>query len=69
MAKKQKIDSRQLGLFDYIDKVRAQFILSINDYPEMRDVFHLFKIEPVRLRYTVGKDNSEVGKELLVTSF
>ena len=43
-------------------KIRAQFILSINDHPEMRKAFHLFKIDPVKLKYTVRK-------ELLITNF
>ena len=43
-------------------KIKARFILSINDHPEMRKAFHLFNIDPVILKYTVGK-------ELLITNF
>ena len=42
-------------------KIRAQFILSINDHPEMRKAFHQFYIDPVKLKYTVEK-------ELLITN-
>jgi DNA adenine methylase len=64
-----------LELEDYFEmasilaKVRSRFILNINDHPEIRKTFHQFNIDPVRLKYTVGKDNSKVGKELLVTNF
>ncbi len=43
-------------------KIQSRLILSINDHPEMRNAFYLFNIDPVRLKYTVGK-------ELLVTNF
>ena len=50
-------------------KIQAQFILSISDHPEMPKAFHMFNIDPVKFKYTVGKDNSKAGKELLITNF
>lgn len=60
---------------DYIEMaqllttIQGQFILSINDLPEMREAFKVFTIHPVSLKYTVGKDNNKVGKELLIKNF
>jgi DNA adenine methylase len=51
-----------------LDRIRAQFILSINDHSEMRAIFLRFCIDTVRLKYTVEKYNSKVGKELLATN-
>ncbi len=64
-----------LELQDFIEmasvlaKIKVRFILSINDHPEMRKTFHQFYIDPAKLKYMVGKDNSKVGKELLVTNY
>ncbi|MFH1984111.1 MAG: DNA adenine methylase [Pseudomonadota bacterium] len=64
-----------LALQDYADmatalaSVNAQFILSINDHPEMRSVFQAFVVKPVELTYTVGRKATTAGKELLITNF
>ncbi|HPI14513.1 MAG TPA: DNA adenine methylase [Spirochaetota bacterium] len=52
-----------------LSQVKGQWILSINDHPEIRSVFKAFHIKPVRLKYTVGRDNSIDGRELLVTNY
>jgi DNA adenine methylase len=49
--------------------LKGQFILSINDVPEMRDTFRMFKIRPVKLKYSTAKDNWSEGEELLVSNF
>lgn len=60
-----------LVLEDYIEMARVlsaikgKFILSINDHPDMREVFKDFKIQPVSLLYTVGKKHTK-GKELII---
>jgi DNA adenine methylase len=46
----------------------VQFILSINDHPEMREVFGSFKIKPVKLKYSARKEGHTLGNELLVTN-
>ena len=52
-----------------LGRIRSKFILSINDVPEMRDVFGSFKIKPVELKYSVSKERWTEGKELLVSNF
>lgn len=56
-------------LSDSLAGLKSRFILSINDLPEMRDTFKAFKINPVTLRYSVAKDRTTEGKELLITNF
>ena len=50
-------------------KVKANFILSINDHPEIRETFRGFNIKPVTLNYTVSKGKQTKGKELLISNF
>ncbi len=67
--------NHNLELSDYqemakiLARVRAKFILSINDLPEMRRAFRAFKIQPVKLNYSVAKDKQTIGKELLIRNF
>lgn len=49
--------------------IKSRFILSINDHPEMRDVFGGFQIEPVQLSYSVARDHCTPARELLVSNF
>jgi len=48
--------------------IKSRFILSINDHPDIRDVFKEFKIRPVSLKYTVSKGKQIKGKELVVAN-
>jgi len=50
-------------------RISGRFILSINDLPEMRKAFKGFKIQPVKLTYTVAKDKPTKAKELLIRNF
>lgn len=64
-----------LELEDYLEMaeilagVGSKFILSINDTPEMRKAFKAFNIKPVALKYTVSREGSTQGKELLIGNF
>ena len=49
--------------------IKSNFILSINDHPEMRETFSAFKIKPVKLKYSIKRDTSTEGKELLIRNF
>jgi len=53
---------------EILGAVKGKFILSINDLPEIRDVFKQFNIKPVILKYSVSKGNMTEGKELLITN-
>ncbi len=56
-------------LADALGKITGKFILSINDTPEMRDVFSNFEVIPVSLLYTVGTGKPSKGEELIIKNF
>lgn len=48
--------------------IKGRFILSINDHPDVREIFAAFDQEPVRVRYTVGGTaNAKDAGELVVS--
>ena len=54
---------------EIIAGVKSNFILSINDLPEIREIFSGLRIRPVELRYSVSRGKSTKGKELLISGF
>jgi DNA adenine methylase len=48
--------------------IHSRFILSINDHPDIREVFKKFTIKPVTLNYSVSKGKQTLGRELLITN-
>ncbi|WAC06568.1 MAG: DNA adenine methylase [Thermodesulfobacteriota bacterium] len=54
---------------DKLAKIKAQFVLSINDAQEIREIFKGFKIKPVSTIYTLNRGNHSEGKELLISNF
>jgi DNA adenine methylase len=54
-------------LADIVGKMKARFILSINDTPEVRDLFGAFEIEPVRTTYTISGPAQKV-QELIISN-
>ncbi|BBO78587.1 restriction endonuclease subunit M [Desulfosarcina widdelii] len=49
--------------------IKSKFILSINDHPDIREVFGEFKVRPISLKYTVSKGKQIKGRELVVTNY
>jgi len=52
-----------------LQEIKASFILSINDTPEIRQIVNKFKINPVVTKYTANGGHQKEGKELLVCNF
>lgn len=48
--------------------IKGQFILSINDVPEIRAIFKGFYIKEVNTRYTVGTQSGKQAAELLISN-
>ncbi|MEM8970929.1 MAG: DNA adenine methylase [Pseudomonadota bacterium] len=46
----------------------GQAILSINDTPEIREVFDGFHMEEMRLTYSISKGEGTIAKELLIST-
>ncbi|RVW00012.1 DNA adenine methylase [Mesobaculum littorinae] len=57
-------------LADILRQLRGAFVLSINDTPEIREIFAGFHIDEVRLSYTVARAAAGGGKarELIVSN-
>jgi DNA adenine methylase len=59
-------------LADMLGRIRGKFMLSINDTPEIREIFGAFKMREVELTYSVGvkagEERKKVG-ELLVMNY
>ena len=47
----------------------GQFVLSLNDTPEVRKLFHGFHIAKVELAYSCARHNRKHQSELLITNF
>jgi DNA adenine methylase len=60
-------DYRQMS--EVLRKIKGRFLLSINDLPEIRDVFSGYHIRPVELTYSLNRDTTTVGKELLIANY
>lgn len=55
-------------LSQILSNVKGKFILSINDLPEMREVFKAFTIKPATVKYITSGKVTE-GKELLISNY
>lgn len=63
----QRADFERLA--GILDGLKGRFIVSLNDRPEVREVFANFQIEAVPTRYSISaKANQKVG-EVLITNF
>lgn len=49
-----------------LEAIKGRFIMSINDHPEIREMFKGFVITPVRLNYRVGGDVTP-ARELIIS--
>lgn len=49
--------------------IKGKFLLSLNDTPEVREIFAGFDFEDVRTMYSVGKDENKAVREVLIKNF
>lgn len=63
-----KIEDYQ-NMATVLAQVQGKFLLSINDMPEIREVFKQFKIEPASVRYSVNNKCAKVAAELLIRNY
>ncbi len=54
---------------DLLGSIKGKFILSINDRPEIRELFVAFNFEEVSLKYSVSKTGSKDANELFITNY
>jgi len=53
-------------LANILANIKGRFILSINDVPEIREVFGQFKMEEVSLNYSVSQKGATQARELII---
>lgn len=56
------------NLADILGNIQGKFILSLNDVPEVREIFAEFKFDEVQVNYTCGKTHTK-AKEVLIKNF
>jgi DNA adenine methylase len=54
------------AIADRLGRLKGSFILSINDLPEIREIFRRFAIIEVSLNYTVSTGKDVAASELIV---
>ena len=65
-------DQDFVDLAEILAGIKGRFLLSINDTPEVREIFGRFKIEEVTLKYSVGTPeggHAKLSTELLVSNY
>lgn len=55
-------------LRDLLTELKGKFLLSINDVPEIREIFGNFHIRKVSVPYSIGKSKKKRFAELLISS-
>jgi len=53
---------------EQLAQIKGHFILSINDRPQIRELFAIFHIMEAKLTYSVGRSNSTPAKELIISN-
>jgi len=54
---------------EILSGIKGKFVLSLNDVPEVRELFKRFKIRGVDLHYTAQKGAGKRFREVLITNF
>lgn len=52
-----------------LKNIKGKFILSINDTPEIREIFAGFHMQEVTVQYSIGKNNSTKAGELIICNY
>ncbi|MGK0289833.1 MAG: DNA adenine methylase, partial [bacterium] len=52
---------------EILRNIEGKFLLSINDTPEIREIFSGFEFHEVKVRYSIGKQ-SKKNPELIITN-
>ena len=53
---------------EQLGQIKGRFLLSLNDVPEVRDMFHCFNIRAVSTTYTVASAGASTRPELLISN-
>ncbi len=70
-----KHDFTEQDFFDLktaLDNIKGKFLMTLNDTPEVREIFGKFKIETTELKYSIGttkKSRKKTRTELLISNY
>lgn len=56
------------NLANILKDIKGKFIMSINDVPEIREIFKDFHIKEVKTTYTTGTQTGKAANELLISN-
>lgn len=56
-------------LRDRLKELKGNFLLSLNDTPDVRDIFSCFHIEPIGIAYSVQAKGERQHQELLISNY
>jgi DNA adenine methylase len=56
------------ALAEVMRSCKGKVILSINDHPDIRDVFAGFRMEQVAIQYSVNKNRGKASAELIIAT-
>jgi DNA adenine methylase len=62
-------DEDFVKLEERLRAIRGKFVLSLNDVPEVRQLFHGYRIQTVQLHYTSQKTAGRRYREVLITNY
>ncbi|PID66569.1 MAG: adenine methyltransferase [Gammaproteobacteria bacterium] len=57
------------SLAELLIDAKGKFLMSINDTPEIREIYNDFNLTPVSLSYSVSKSKPTIANELFITNF
>ncbi len=55
-------------LAEVLSRIKGRFIMSLNDKPEVRDMFGAFEMESVNTTYTLNKTASKKAREVIISN-
>lgn len=58
-----------LRLQNLLSGIKGKFLLTINDHPFIRELYHKFNVKEVKTVYTVSKTANKEVNELIVTNY
>lgn len=56
-------------LRDRLKELKGKFLLSLNDTPEVREIFSCFYMEPINIAYSVQAKGERMHQELLISNY
>ncbi len=57
-----------IAMAETLSNIKGSFILSLNNDPEIRNVFNDFHIKPISVAYSVGRKQVTEGKEIIISN-